>query len=331
MDKKKLIMVAFTAIILVGLAYASSEFGSLHKSLKQLNPSVILIASFMQIITILLINYQWKYLSKTIDSRVSFKDIFDMNMLGTFVESITPSAKAGGEISKVYVLKSRVGLSLSEATSLVTIQKTNSMLAFVIINIISSTWFLLKVELNSNSVRAISGGLAVMVLSVALGAGLLLSKDFSNSILKKIPISEVKRNRLGDGIDNIRDNFRKSFEDRSRFLVGFSMSFLIWSLFAVKAYVISRGIGIDIGFAPIAVVTFLTYMVGMVPLTPGGSGTFEASMVLFMAPLGVGFSESLLLALALRFVTFWLVFIVSAVYLGVKNLRQLILKRQRVC
>lgn len=331
MDRKKVFMVITTMGIFLGLFYTLNEFEDIHRSLKQLNLGVVLIAGMLQVVTLLLINYQWSYLSKTIKTRVSFKDIFDMNMLGTFVESITPSAKAGGEVSKVYVLKNNVGLSLSEATSLVTIQKTNSMVAFVIINIISSVWFLLRVELSDSSVRAIATGLLVMVLAVAVGAVLLLSKRFSSAILSRIPISEVKRNSLEDGIDNIRESFRRSIEDRGRFLMGFSMSFMIWSLFAVKAYIISRGIGIDVGFASIAVVTFLTYMIGMVPLTPGGAGTFEASMVLFMAPLGVGFSESLLLALALRFVTFWLVFIVSAIYLGVKNLRQLILKRQRVC
>lgn len=331
MDKKKVFMMIVTASIFLGLFYISSEFENAYKSLKQLNMRVVIVAGVLQILTIMLVNYQWSYLSKTIKSKVSFMDIFDMNMVGTFVESITPSAKAGGEVSKVYVLTNKVGLSIPEATSLVTIQKINSMVAFVIINVASVIWFIFKVDLDRNTGMAMVLGLGLMILAIGASSFIVFSKRVSEGLLEKLPLKSEKREKLKDGLKSIRCNFKKSIEDRERFLTGFLMSFIIWSLFAVKAYIISRGIGIDVGFAPIAVVTFLTYMVGMVPLTPGGAGTFEASMVLFMTPLGVSFSESLLLALTLRFVTFWLVFIVSALYLGTKNLRQLILKRQRVC
>lgn len=65
-------------------------------------------------------------------------------------------------------------------------------------------------------------------------------------------------------------------------------------------------------------------MIAMIPVMPGGLGTFEGSFVLLLAPMSIPFDMGLALALVLRFVTFWFVFIISGLYLGLNYLYSLL-------
>lgn len=73
------------------------------------------------------------------------------------------------------------------------------------------------------------------------------------------------------------------------------------------------------GFHVAAIVTYLTYMIGMLPLLPGGVGTFEGSMAIFLTPFSVGLYSSIACAFILRFITYWLVFLISGVYMAIKG------------
>ena len=58
----------------------------------------------------------------------------------------------------------------------------------------------------------------------------------------------------------------------------------------------------------------------MMPLLPGGLGTFEAAMVLLLAAIGIPFYQGITFALVFRFSTFWFVFIWSGLYLLYYNI-----------
>ena len=92
------------------------------------------------------------------------------------------------------------------------------------------------------------------------------------------------------------------------------LSLIIWNLFPLKAYLVSAYLSINISYIPILAVTYLTYMIGMVPLLPGGLGSFEASAVLFLSSMGIETYEALAFTLIFRFITFWFVFLVSGIY-----------------
>ena len=132
-----------------------------------------------------------------------------------------------------------------------------------------------------------------------------------------IPMKESSKIKIFESIDVFEVALAKTTKNNNSLAKQLLLSLFIWAFFAIKSYFIAQALGVDIGFISIAMVTYITYMVAMIPLTPGGLGTFEGSMVLLLAPLGVAFHEGLLLALIIRFVTFWFVFLLSAIYLGI--------------
>ena len=81
-----------------------------------------------------------------------------------------------------------------------------------------------------------------------------------------------------------RDTIGLIVAQKKVLLLQLILSLLIWSLFALKAVILAWNLNLEISFIAISVVTYLSYMIAVVPLLPGGVGTFEAGMVFLLIP-----------------------------------------------
>ncbi|ABR47169.1 conserved hypothetical protein 374 [Alkaliphilus metalliredigens QYMF] len=285
----------------------------------------LILACLLQLITLGLISFQWIKMGQYLNLRICFWKMLDINLTGTFVESITPSVKAGGEATKAMMLCSQFKHSISEAVSLVGLQKTISSIGFMIMSGMSVLWFLLFTGIPMADKKIVGGTFILFVLFITTLLWLLMSSEI-HWLWAKIPIKQEKQLKLMQIVNEFQGNFRNALRDRRFFAIQLMLSLGIWSLFAVKAYLIGQALGLEIGFFAIALTTYISYMVAMVPLTPGGIGTFEGMAILLMGSLGVPTAKAAAFALILRFVTFWFVFLLSALYLLIKNAIKIITK-----
>jgi uncharacterized protein (TIRG00374 family) len=104
-------------------------------------------------------------------------------------------------------------------------------------------------------------------------------------------------------------------------LAFLSLNFIVWILYPVKVLLVTWMLGIEIGFAEVATATYIAYLVSMLPLLPGGMGSFEATMALLLSTTtNISFSQGLAVALVARLVTFWLPLVLSAAAAGLTGL-----------
>ncbi|AKL93974.1 hypothetical protein CACET_c04580 [Clostridium aceticum] len=300
-----------------------ADFSQVFIVLKDFSLENLLFICLLQLITILLINLQWHKIALNMGEKTALKDLIHMNMVGTFVESITPSAKAGGEATKVYLLKTRMGFSTGKAAALVAVQKTISLIAFLLLNILSMGWFVVSVDVEGLQVKVIFGSFLFLTVVLLVLLLLVLYPSKLLSFIKGLTIKKKWKEKFYDVLETLEATVRDMLQQKKQLCGQFSLSLIIWLLFAFKAYLIAKGLNIQLSFIGIAVITYLTYMIGMLPLLPGGVGTFEGSMVFFLLPLGVASYEGMALALILRLVTFWLVFLLSALFLGYQQLMKI--------
>lgn len=311
-------MFLFGGILLL-IVLSQANLKSVFDEVKEIGIKSLIVLSVMQIITMALINLQWYLVFKSMDLKVRLKTVIDINMTGTFFENITPAVKAGGEAAKVLILKKN-NVSSGEAVAAISFQKAISMSSFLLLSTFSLLWFLGSVTLDSGYRNGLIFSFFAFVGLIFMIIGMIIwvLKDENNlenlsSILKKY------KNR----IYSFKIDFKKAFaripKDRKTILIHTLLSFLIWIFFPIKTYYIFRVMGIDLGFHVAAIVTYLTYMIGMLPLLPGGVGTFEGSMALLLTPFSVGLDSSIACALILRFITYWLVFLISGVYMAIKG------------
>ena len=318
-------------LLLIGLLSMAGLlwWADIHKvmiSLLIVDMKIVTAACLMQLVTIFLINIQWQKIARQIGEKVSLGKMFYMNMAGTFVESVTPAVKAGGEAVKVVLLRSHLGFSLSRATALVGLQKTVSLFSFFLLTMFSLLWFLLTIKAEGYLVSVLMASFLFLVLCLAILALFLLLPHKMKVVLQLLPARFKFKTKLESAAVALHEDMKNAFRQKKELVFHLVFALLIWLLFAVKAYFIAWAFNIEIGFPAMAVVTFLTYMVAMVPISPGGLGTFEGSMIFLLAPLGIPLHEAIALALVLRFVTFWFVFLISALYLGYLAISKILLK-----
>jgi uncharacterized protein (TIRG00374 family) len=59
----------------------------------------------------------------------------------------------------------------------------------------------------------------------------------------------------------------------------------------------------------------------MIPLLPGGVGSFEATMTSLLIAMHITHGQALAITLLFRFITFWFVILISLLYAGVWKVR----------
>ena len=308
-----------------------SDFNKVYESIKSVDMIIIIQGCLLQIITIVLVNIQWYTIGLQIGEKVSFKDMFHINMAGTFTESVTPSVKAGGELTKIIMLKSIANISGSKATAIVGVQKVLSIFPFLALNIVALLLFIIKnPNLNSNITNVIIIAF-IALTTLSLFMVLLMIYPAKIKCITKFMKKESKfKEKIENGIDNFNKSFKQMIKNKKMLVFQTILSIIIWQFFGLKSYLIAKGLHMNIDLIQITVITYLTYMVAMIPLLPGGAGSFEGTMVLLLKAIGIASYTGMAFSIAVRFVTFWFVFIISAIYLLIYQVIRFLNKKKAV-
>ncbi len=292
------------ALIILALLFASAG-DDLLKGASELSLEIIILLFLLQITTLILVAYQWHYIFKTkIDVNITFNAIFRINLAAKFIESITPAAKLGGESARILLFSRLTGKDAGSMLAGVSLQKTSSMLGLTIFFLPFILFWPYNLDLEflsgSNTLfPSLRSGLTLITVP-ALIIVLFLHGKLKDSLANKI--KNLYKNTLSSLMD--------IFTVKTLFALTF-IALLFWGLYPIKVYVIAGELGGEVSLIEAAAATFLAYMVSMVPLTPGGLGSFEAVMALVLRETGMSWEGGVTAAILLRIFTFWLPLLAS--------------------
>lgn len=240
------------------------------EALMRLNPTVIALLLLLQCLTFALMARQWMHLIH-VRGRRAFWSVMNILFASAFTEGITPSVKFGSEAVKGYMLRRRFSLGIQSVVETVAAQKIISIAALVPFLLVT-VWF----WWSPREAWITLAGAALLVLAAAAAVSV------------------------------IRRKYDVLMEwDRRRLLFHYRFSFVIWGLFYMKGLLLSTAMGLDLSLLGVLLAVFVPYMAALIPVTPGGIGTFEASMVAVFVSLGVAAATAIVFAVVFRLVTFW--------------------------
>lgn len=194
------------------------------------------------------------------------------------------------------------------------LQKIISTFTFIALNVLAIAYFIFRGSFEGVYLRVLMTIFAFAVTFILLTIVFLYSEKKFSKFLKIIPLKESWKESLNQFLDNLRIYIKKIIKNPDMLKEQLIISLSIWTLFALKAYLIVNAFALEMNFIEAALLTYLSYMAGMIPLLPGGIGSVETAVVFFLAPFGATASTALAVALILRFATFWFVFLLSAIY-----------------
>lgn len=279
------------ALGLLGWLIMRTDLSRVFEQLRQVSWPWLVALVFMQSVTIVLVSIQWKLLSVHMRLSVPLRDVFVMNMGGTFIESITPAVKTGGEVYKVYHLHREVGLAKKVAVGLVAVQKMVSLLGFIVL-----LWVVLVTVI----------ALGVMPDTSWLWLGFWVTISVLIIIGWVLLIAWRWHHRSEN--QTVTPFQTALLSMKTRLWMGWlhaALSLTIWSLYGLKTTLILFAILGEWSFVTAFTATLLAYTVGMLPISPGGLGTYEATFVSVFETFGVTAESGLAVVVLLRLVTFW--------------------------
>jgi uncharacterized protein (TIRG00374 family) len=157
----------------------------------------------------------------------------------------------------------------------------------------------------------------------------IIKPNSVNSFIRPIPVIPARIKLKAESfLISLQETFANLMRNTKLCLFMLIQAFAIWLLYVVKAYIIVQSLAIESSIMEVAVATLFSYMIAMVPLFPGGLGSFEAAYTFMFVSMGYDIEQGIAAALALRLVTFWFVFLISVLYMVfhamTKNVRKML-------
>ncbi len=298
-----------TIIVLFAYLLLNTDFNEMLLHIKRIRVEILAALVLLQCFTQYLLGVQWHRITKSIVGSSKFSTIFYILSTGSVIEALTPGAKIGGEVTRLHYLKKEMNTDTKEATNIIVVQKSISMSVLFSICIVSMLYLFMTVSMGLPLVTKV----ALIILSILVLGFLILVLAFSNLLLEMCKRSEWK---IAKKMEPWLHSYNQSIQmlPKKEWVLQFAISSAVWILFPLKMLILSRSMGIDNHFLVLLALTMTAYMIGTLPLTPGGIGTFEGTMLSLLTLVAVEQAVAVTITMVFRIITFWLVMLISLIY-----------------
>ncbi len=317
MTKEKIIKILCHILIVALFVYLidNTDFDDMFIELRRTEPFILISVVLLQFITQLLLIIQWHRITKNVIGQSIISKMVYIFTKGSLIEAITPGAKIGGEASRLYYLKKEYACETNEAVNIILMQKSISMSVLMLVCVIC------LLDISNHMKRFLPLPVQFIISAVFLGLVMAMigSLFFSRRLIRFL---ENPKSNFSKKIKKYMQSYSNAVSKlgKKEWIIQFSISMAVWLLFPVKMFILAQSFGIRLDFEHTTAVTMTSYMMGMLPITPGGLGTFEGTMLALLSLFSVKKSAGIAVTLIFRFITFWLVIIASVVYSGIYDI-----------
>ncbi len=251
-SKKYLVITTLIALaILVFIAYKAGFVGVYEEILK-IKPSFVAFAVFIYAISYLVRGYRFEYILSKLKFRTGVIFSSAAVSISQMVNVITPVRI--GDLARAYVFK-RKDVPYSSSLGAIAVERLFDLIAVSVI---------------------------AFVAALLLGVGIkepLYTLALAGLLLVAIVVLSRMENFIGKIFKNARDvlGFKES-------LAIMLISFAVWSFDIAVCYIVALNFATP-SFALIALAVAIANIVKVIPITPGGIGTYEAAMTAILAPM----------------------------------------------
>lgn len=294
-------------LILIGsfFYYVPLNMELVIEQLDNLPSGSIILFALWQLLTIVLLVIQWQLFLKARHMKAAFVDLWNVQMLGIFIESVTPGAKVGAESLRAYYFTKNYTQDVSESMAIIVLQKFYSTIAF--------SSFFLVLFFSAFSIIPTDIFQRGQVIKIVL---VLLFVMIVFLLVIQLP-------KVAKFFSRFLQHLKKSWHDKKEVCTQFFLSLIIWGFYPLKGIVLAKLFHIPLTTWQLVTVMIISYMIAQLPLTPGGIGTFEASLIALFIMYDVAYEVAFAYTIFFRFMTHWFIVIVSIPFLFGKTNRTL--------
>jgi len=269
-------IISFLQIALTILAFyyiiSIIDGGSIISAGRNLGIDGIIIIIFLFFIQFTLVALRIIFIASHIKQPIGVWLSMQSVMVGAFIGQ-TPLTAVGGDAARI-VLLSRKTFRLRDAATIITVDRAIGLFGLLLLNIFSSIWLLQILDeshLKFGVATIVFGGLCVCIAPFGI-------HYFPSYVQKLKPIAWIL-----DTLRIIRDIMLK--KGAAAYCIGLSL--LAHFINILIFYFIMHRIGQDISLFNVVILFSFPLLVGLLPISVGGWGVREGTVVLAFGLIGV--------------------------------------------
>ena len=254
--------------------------------------------------------------------------LFKLYIAGYFLNNITPIVGCGGEIVKAEIISKHAGLRKTTVFAAILVQKILHYIPFIYTMFLSAA---ILIHTNPDgSIPYVIGG--ALVLSAIAGAfiSLFISKNQTHihivcrtleAILNSFEKIElhIRHKKIAKNTSETIQKFHKQahaiFWKRSVLVPQMYVLLSIASEIATL-YLVILAIGQTITLPALILAYTVAVTIGSVPITPGGLGTYDASLAGMLLMFSIPLEHAITAALLFRLIQYWLTNVLGLIALA---------------
>ncbi len=300
---KKLILLVLRIVVSVSLiAYLIKSqfenFSSIVEILKSSNKILILLALSTHVFGTWITAFRWKTLLNTQNVKLSTASLSVTVLIGLFFNNILPTI-IGGDVFRTYDASKKANIPLSSSASVILVERFSGTVSSAFYAV--AALFLGFTAIGNQPVIIPVAIFFVIVIVMAL----MIIKPSIFGIARFLKKFKFAR-RIKDKLSNAY-NTLTSFKDHKIVLLKVLIySFILQFAVILNWYLSARALGIDLGLTAFIFMVPVVSIISMIPISIGGIGLRENSIVFIMVAMGVANDKaafcSLLILVALMLV-----------------------------
>jgi len=239
------------------------------------NPLVPLAVIALMLVQMTISTFRWQRLIELLSGLskpASFGNLFGLNFISVFFNSCLPGT-IGGDVVRTMMLRNEK-LPLTICAHSVIIDRLLAVLSIFLMVAITLPWL-------GKMIPAIPVTLLLSISAAAIPVGyLVLAK--APSLLARLPSTHLIRMLSG-----LVDDFRRTVFSFGNFVILIIQAVAAHSCFCLSIYLLCTSMGVEISLWDCLILIPPVLLLIMMPISVGGWGVREVSMVGFLALAGV--------------------------------------------
>jgi len=226
-------------------------------------------------------------------------------MAGNFVNNLTPGARVSGDAFKIYVLNKNLKIRADRAAAGVFAERVFDFAVLVAFFAAGYFYLVQIIEIPEKYKQAVKLALvAVAVLFV------VLLKFMKSEKMKKLFFFLPER--ISVKLELFRTSYAGLIKESGTSFYALAISIVIWSAEISRAYLALLSLGVDIAVLKVVVANITALFVSLVPLSPGGIGIVEGSLIGIYLAIGVQKEIAVMAVIIDRAIAMWLMTLLGA-------------------
>jgi len=282
---KKIISTTLRIVISAGLiAYliffrsGLKDFGTFKDILSTASVPLLLASASLHFVGLYTSALRWQILLRTQGIRLSIGFLSSSFMIGSFFNNLLPTS-IGGDIFRSVDIANRAKVSVGKSASIIVIERFSGVLTAAVYGVIALLLGFRKVGTTSYIIPvSVFFAICIILAFLIFNPSILRL----NRLVEKIKFLSKIRGKLKE-VYHIFLNFKKFRLAIFEVLIcGFAVQIIV----IANYYLAARALGIGLSFAAFIFIVPIVYTIAMLPISIGGTGVRENSLVFLMVALG---------------------------------------------